>query len=144
MRRKSLLALTLTTCLTAPAAAESWYGLYNSLDVITYADADSVSRNGSRATVNIFFSHNYADYHKQTIEFDCQSQQYRVLSASDHAADRSYLSTPSFDSNWQTPEETMLQFKTFSCDNGGRDSWVNDPFADADEYWDYMYYYYGY
>ncbi|HSG34999.1 MAG TPA: hypothetical protein VLA37_10720 [Sphingomonadaceae bacterium] len=141
MRNKTLLALTLTTCLTAPAAAESWYGLYADGEVIAYADADSIYRNGGNASVGIFLSHEVGDYHKWTIEFDCVNLQYRILGAADYGSDRQYLSTPQFDSNWLAIDGAKSSSERgFACDGMNRDAYVSDPFADADEYWYYYYY----
>lgn len=141
MRKKILLSLSLTTALTAPAAAENWYGIYNDADVIAYADADSITRNGGNAGVNIFTSHNSGDYHKRSVEIDCAGMQFRVVAASDYGADRQYLSTPEFDSSWGAFSDTLANgMKGFACDGTGRQSFVSDPFADADEYWYYYYY----
>jgi hypothetical protein len=141
MRRKTLLALTLTTCLTAPAAAESWYGIFNSDEVIAYADADSVSRIGNYATVGLMLSHDIGDYHKWTVELDCPGQKYRILSGANYGSKREYLSTPDFETGWVALDNTVLQTgQGFACDGTSRDSLVSDPFNDADEYWYYYYY----
>jgi len=142
MRNKTLLALTLTTSLTAPAEAESWFGVFTSSEVIAYADRDSVYRNGSVVGVNIQFSHQEGDHHKRSIELDCSSNQYRTLSAGDYGANGQYLSSPDYDSSWQSFSDGMsATVKSFACDGAGGLIYVSDPFGDADEYWYYYYYY---
>ncbi len=141
MRRKILLGLTLTTCLTAPAAAESWYGIYSADDVIAYADADSIARKGNIVHLEVMFSHFPDDYHKQSLEIDCANYRYRIKAASDYGANRQYLSTPEFETGWGELDKSELQIdKNFACDGSNRTLTVADPFTDADDYWYYYYY----
>lgn len=140
MGKKTLLGLTLTTCLTAPAAAETWYLSYYSADVIAYADMDSFSRSGDSARINVLFSHETSDYHTWSLEFDCQAEMVRILDAANLGIDKKYLSTPEFETVWQLPEHPLLErLKGSSCDGAPLGNIVSDPFDDADEYWYYYY-----
>jgi hypothetical protein len=142
MRRKILLGLTITTSLTAPAAAESWYGIYSAADIVAYADADSIARKGNIVHLEVMFSHFSDDYHKQSFEIDCANYRYRIMAASDYGANRQYLSTPEFETGWAELDQSMLQIdKNFACDGSNRTLAVMDPFADAEDYWYYYYYY---
>jgi hypothetical protein len=141
MRKKILLGLSLTTALTAPAAAENWYGIYNDADVVAYADSDSIGHNGTIAGVSLFTSHNSGDYHKQSIEIDCTALTLRIIAGANYGADQQYLSTPEIDSSWGAIGDGLTTgLKGFACDGSGRETYVADPFADADEYWYYYYY----
>lgn len=142
MRTRLLLAFTLTTSLTAPAAAEAWYGTYNSGEVIAYGDTDSITRNGNIAQMMMFLSHNPGDYHKWLVDFDCPANQFRLIAASNYGADRQYLGTPDYDTGWYAiADQAVANSRGLACDGLGSQAVVSDPFSDAEDYWYYYYYY---
>lgn len=141
MRGKLLLALAVTTSLTAPAAAEEWYYVSNSSSEISYGDADSIVRSGNIARLDTFFSHAEKDYHKQTLELNCTGNQFRILTASDYGEGKTYLESPEFEAGWQAFNSKMEFLGAFACEGKYRTTPVADPFMDADTFW---YYYYDY
>lgn len=153
MRRKLLPGLILTTCLTAPAAAESWYFIKTSDIEIDYADADSVRRTGNNVTLDMFRGFDFGQgsngdiyFIKHNLEFACDRSEFRDIGISAWGYSRTYVTAPPMETQWRAINagSTMDTLRGFACDGQLRSTPVADPFADAEEYWDYMYYYYGY
>jgi|GEM_PF-1456317 len=150
MRNRLLLALFLTTSLTAPAAAEKWHTLDSDDTEIDYFDSDSIKRvdnqvsvdllrsfaGGSGNDANIFFL-------KHSLDLACDRREFRDTALIAYNLDRQYVTAPAFERGWVkiTPTSTLDKLRGFACDNGGEFNVVDDPFEDADLYWGYMYYY---
>lgn len=152
MRHRFLLGLALTTCLTAPAAAEAWHQVSADDLEIGFIDADSIQRgpNGSSFTAFRGFTGETgfggAAYSKVKLEVDCSKKQIRSLSVESWKMDRSPLPEQPNYTAWQPVEPNTIgeMYRGVMCDStalGG--TALTDPFAASDEYWDYMYYYYG-
>lgn len=139
MKHRLVIALGLTTCLTTPAAAETWFSIENSEWELTYGDADSIVRNGNAVTLGILMSHAPADYHKQKVEIDCTTGQYRLQEVANLDSKGAYLATPEFDSAWQALATRTDQLLKFACEGAERTIPISDPFFDAEEFWYYYY-----
>ncbi len=149
MRNRFLVGLCLTSSLTAPAAAESWYEIATTDDSIDFADADSVWRSGSTAGVTIFRGlapegdSKASSFVKVRVEILCDSNQFRVMSAENYDSLRNYLSTAGGEPTWDyiAANSVASRSREFACDGAWRGTPVSDPFSAADDYW---YYYYDY
>lgn len=152
MTKKLLLSLTVTTSLTSPAMAENWYELATGNEVMVLADRDSVQKNGANTLVNGFLGFYNAQgeglniyYIKRRIEFDCTGRQVRTLTVDLFDGQHNPIAPQEFDRTWQpiaagTSDEA---FSGFACNGQNPGLPYPDPFAAADDYWDYYYYYYG-
>lgn len=152
MRHRFLLGLALTTSLTAPAMAEAWHEVMADDQEIAFVDADSIQRGSGGSTFTVFrgftgeTGFGGAAYSKLKLEVDCTKKQIRSLSVESWKMDRSLLPEQPNYAGWQAIEaETIGEvYRIALCDSptiGGVAQ--SDPFAASDEYWDYMYYYYG-
>lgn len=145
MRQSYLLGLGLATCLTSPAAAESWYQIATTENSIDYADADSVRTYGNIMSVDVFRGIGGTDdagFIKLAVDVSCANNQFRLTRSVTFDGSRQYLETADERSDWEAiaADSIAEQVRRFACDGSLRDSHVSDPFADADEYW----YYYEY
>lgn len=150
MQKKLLLGLTLTTCLTAPAAAETWYEVGTTDTEIGYADADSIQSNGGNVLLTAFQGFETAQgdssdiyYAKHRIEIDCSSRQLRELSIDTYDVARTFLGQANFDAGWMTIEPNTFgeSYRQVACEGTRPGMAYSDAFAAADDYWEYMYYY---
>jgi len=148
LRHKLLLSLSLTTCLTSPVAAESWYFVGTAAEEINYADADSLQVNGNIDKLKVFSSslnglgpEGNIFYTTVNIEIDCSNRKLRWLDIQAFDEKRQYLTAPPVEMGWQeiATDNAAEGFRAFACDGAGRDQKVDNPFDDADGY---FYYYY--
>jgi len=140
MQKRLLCALTLTTCLTTPAAAENWRYINDVGYEVAYGDADSIARSGNSVSVNVLLSHAIDDFHSQVVEFDCSNDKFRIREATDLKADKTYLQTPEFETQWKDVSGTMSAMSAFGCVNSEYGTPVGDPFSSINDYWYYYYY----
>lgn len=146
MRHRYVLGLCLTTSLTAPAAAESWFAIAATDSSIDYADADSLRSHGGVVSLDLFrgfaeTSGNPVGYAKLSVEIACYDDRFRIKQSVSYDFARKYLSTDEAATPWAAfePETLAHEAWRFACD-GERGTPVLDPFADAEEYWYYYYY----
>lgn len=153
MRNKLLLGLTLTTSLTAPAFAEQWYEVGTSTIEIALADKDSLQRAGNTAVMNVFHGFEYGQgegssiyYAKRKLEFNCNARQVRQLQIDTFDVSHAALQGGrSFDTSWLALETGSAEeaASKLACGEAFTGETYTDPFMASDDYWDYMYYYYG-
>lgn len=152
MRSRLLLGLTATTALTSPAAAESWYETGTSEFEIAYIDVDSIARSGDTLQVNAFQSFEYGQgeksdvlYAKQRLEIECSTRRIRELTIDTFDSARAPLGPITAEAAWfPIAAGTFGEvYHQVACDGTRPGSPYGDPFAAGDEYWEYMYYYYG-
>jgi hypothetical protein len=148
MRSRFVVGLCLTTCLSTPAAAERWYTIGTTSESIDYADADSVGSNGGTTSLQLLRAFggnetNPAGYVRIGVEIACSSGQLRVVSSTRYDTSKTYLSTDETDMSWEAiGSGTVADFaRRFACEGALHETFVSDPWADAEEYW---YYYYEY
>lgn len=152
MRSRLLLGLTATTALTAPAAAESWYEVGTGDLEIAFADTDSISRSGEVLQMNVFQSFEYGQgdnsnvlYARQRLEIDCSNRQIRELSIDTFDNLHAPLGPLATEGNWFAIQANTFGegYRQIACDSLRPGTPYPDPFIAGDDYWDYMYYYYG-
>ena len=145
MRSAYIVGLCLTTCLTSPAAAESWFRIATTDSSVDYADGDSVRDYGQYISVDVFrgFGGDGADegYLKVAVDVACTRNEFRLTRATSYDPARQYLTADAEVTTWDVIAANSIaeQVRRFACDSVLRDSPVSNPFDDADEYW----YYYG-
>jgi len=145
VRSSYVLGLCLSTCLTSPAAAEDWYQIATSDSSIDYADADSVRTYGNIMSVDVLRGlgdgGGLSGYLKIAVDVSCANNQFRLTRAVSYDTQRQYLSTDETATGWETIAANSIaeQVRRFACDKGLHDTFVADPFGDAEDYW----YYYG-
>ncbi len=150
MRTRLLIGLTVTTSLTAPAAAETWHEVATSDALIAYADVDSIQSSGSNLSMTVFqgFELGVGEkgdvyYTKSQIELDCTGRQVRELRMDVFGVDRTMLAPMPLNTSWQPITDGTLAatYSSVACNGERGSSTYTDPFVAADDYWDYMYYY---
>ncbi|KPL67475.1 hypothetical protein SZ64_04770 [Erythrobacter sp. SG61-1L] len=150
MRASFLIGLTASTFLTTPAMAEAWNEVGVSDAVIVYADVDSIQNVGSNKTMMVFQGFDLgmgtsgkAYYTKSQIELDCTNHKVRELRMDAYGMDHAMLAPEPLDTAWQTFADGTIgaAYNAVACNGERADMSYSDPFAAADEYWEYMYYY---
>jgi hypothetical protein len=145
MRNRFWVGLGLSTCLTTPAAAESWYQIASTDDSIEFADADSLRNSHGITGLTIFRGLDSAvnPYVKVGVELNCGGNQFRLTSVQNFGPSKEYLSADPTESAWSAITANTIgeAVKQFACDGLLRSTPVSDPFAAAEEY---FYYYYAF
>lgn len=146
MRSAYIVGLCLSTCLTRPAAAESWFRIATTDSTVDYADADTVRSYDDVMSVDVFRGFESADadgqaYLKLALDVSCANNQFRITRGVTYDTRRQYLATDESATAWDaiTANSVAEQVRRFTCDSAVRDTPVSNPFDDADTYW----YYYG-
>ena len=141
MRNRFWVGLGLSTCLTTPAAAESWYQIASTDDSIEFADADSLSHDHGVTGLTIFrgLDSTVNPYVKVGVELNCGSNQFRLTSVQNFGPSKEYLSADPTESAWSAITANTIgeAVKQFACDGLLRSTPVSDPAAE-----EYFYYYY--
>ena len=145
MRSRYFLGLCLSTSLTAPAAAETWYKIAETDSSIDFADEESIRRGHGSTSLMIFrgMDSESVPFVKAAVDIKCAENQFRVNSTQNYGSAKEYLSTDSTVGAWETIADNSIAeaAKEFACDGGWRENHVSDPFAASEEYWYYYYYY---
>ncbi|MBO9499672.1 MAG: hypothetical protein J7496_15210 [Novosphingobium sp.] len=147
MRKYLFLTAGLAAAFASPVQAADWYLVGQSDDDLFFADAGSVAKSGTYMQVNVLDSMGEPIddpagdiyYLAGPIRLDCSGRKYQNLGNAALGLDHSYLADADVDSDWQAvnPGTHAEAIFDFACDAGFRDTPVTDPFAYADEYWDY-------
>jgi hypothetical protein len=144
MRNRVWVGLCLTTGLTTPAAAESWYQIASTDGSIEFADADSVRSSHGVTALKIFrgLDSTTNPFVKADLEVKCGSNEFRFMNLQNFGPSKEYLSADPSASAWAsiTAGSIAEAAKQFACDGLLRSTPISDPFAAAEEYFYYYYY----
>ena len=127
----------------APVAAEDWYQLASTSEVIGYGDAESLMVEDGIASARVMLglrepmgSEGNIEYLLSSVRFSCSEARYFVEEVSGLDAARSPVAELAGSQEWREISDGSMNasFREFAC--GATSAFPSeDPFADASRYW---------
>jgi hypothetical protein len=143
LKKPLAFAFVALTLIAAPAAAEDWYRLANTSEVIGFGDADSLHMDGEIASARVMLglrepmgSEGNIEFLVSSVRFSCSQPSYFIEEVTGLDADKATVAELPGSQEWRSISEGSMNadFREFACGTA-QNTTSADPFADADRFW---------